>query len=152
MGVEEPPARPRGHRLGLRPAVAVERDVRDHYWAFTAVVLAGIGGALVMGRFGVPALDLHSPLHHVGVMDPLCGVTRATAALGRAELASAWRYNPGVFLLAAAAGVALARVVVAAVTGTWWWARARGWPVWVAVLAGGAALGVNQQLHAGLLR
>lgn len=150
--VEELPARPRSHRLGLRPTVTVERDVRDQHWAFTAVVLGGIAGALIMARLGVPPLDLHSPLHHVGVMDPLCGMTRATAALGRAELATAWRYNPGVFLLAAAAAVALVRVAVAAVTGTWWWARVRGWPVWVAGLGGGVALEVNQQLHAGLLR
>lgn len=152
MFVEKVPDAPPSSRRGRRPTATVQRDVRDQHRAFTAVVLAGIGGALVMGRLGVPPLDLHSPLHHVGVMDPLCGMTRATAALGRADLATAWRYNPGVFLLAAAAVAGLARVAAAAVTGTWWWARARGWPVWVAVLAGAVALEVNQQLHAELLR
>ena len=114
------------------------------------MVLAGVGGALVMARFGLPPVDLHSPLHRVGVMDSLCGMTRASAALGRAHLATAWRYNPAVFLLAAA--VVLVRVVVAAATGTWWWVRARGWRVWLAVLGGAVSLEVNQQLHARLLR
>ena len=85
-------------------------------------------------------------------MDPLCGMTRATAALGRADLATAWRYNPGVFLLAATAAGVLVRIVVAAATGTWWSIRARGWPIWVVMAAGLVALEVNQQLHAALLR
>ena len=85
-------------------------------------------------------------------MDPLCGMTRATAALGRADLLMAWRYNPAVFLLAAAAAAVLVRVSVAVATGTWWWVRARGWPVWAVLAVGVVALEVNQQLHAGLLR
>lgn len=136
----------------LRPALAVERSASDQRQAMTAAVMAGIAGALLMGRFGLPPLNLHTPLHRMGVMDPLCGMTRATAALGRADLATAWRYNPGSFLLAATAAVVLTRVAVAATTGTWWWVRVRGWPVWLAVLAGAVTLEVNQQLHAALLR
>lgn len=150
--MKDVPAGPHRRRPGLRPAVAAERDVRDQHWAFTAAVLVGTAAAVIMGRFGLPPLNLHTPLHRIGIMDPLCGMTRATAALGRADVATAWRYNPGVFVLAAAAAFMLVRVAVAATTGTWWWVRARGWPVWVVLVGGLVALEVNQQLHAELLR
>ena len=114
--------------------------------------MAATVAALAMGRWGLPPINLHTPLHRMGIMDPLCGMTRATAALARGDLATAWRYNPGVFLLAAAAGGVLLRLGVAAATGTWWRVRARGWPTWLVAAGVLVALQINQQLHADLLR
>lgn len=152
LAVKQACVHPRSRPRSRTVVVTVARDGHDQHRALSVAVLAGIGGALIMGRFGLPPVDLHSPLHRVGIMNPLCGMTRATAALGRGALATAWRYNPGVFFLAAAAAGVLLRAGFAATTGTWWWVRARGWAVWVVALGALIALEVNQQLHAGLLR
>ena len=79
-------------------------------------------------------------------------MTRAAAALGRADLTSAWRYNPGVFILGAAAVSVLLRSGVAVATGTWWSLRAHGRLIWILAGMTVVALETNQQLHAALLR
>ena len=133
-------------------AVRADPHPSDEHRRLTGVIVTGIVVAVLMGRWGLPPVNLHSPLHRLGMMDPLCGMTRAAAALGRGDLATAWRYNPGVFVLGAAAAGALLRVGVAAATGTWWWVRAQGWLIWLVPVSGLVALQINQQLHAGLLR
>ncbi|GAB3167527.1 hypothetical protein GCM10027059_28570 [Myceligenerans halotolerans] len=34
--------------------------------------------AAAMAAFGLPPVDLHEPLHHLGAMSPPCGATQAT--------------------------------------------------------------------------
>src|SRR6266511_3702846 len=53
----------------------------------------GLGGLLAGGIFAVtgpPPLDLHGPLHYLGIMDPLCGMTRGVlwTLRGRLERAA----------------------------------------------------------------
>lgn len=109
-------------------------------------------GALMLAWLGLPPLDIHSPLHFLGIMDPLCGMTRAARALALGDLATAWLYNPGIFLLSAGAGLVLGRALFGLVTGRWisvilMWRRG----VLIAGVGFFLALWVRQQLHAELL-
>lgn len=100
------------------PLKFVWRDTDSSRW-LTRFVLLGIGGAVALAIFGLPPVDLHSPLHFRGIMDPLCGMTRAVRALARADVRTAIEYNPASLLLAAGAGVMVARGVVGWRTGRW---------------------------------
>jgi hypothetical protein len=78
------------------------------------------GGRLVAGLLavgGLPPVDLHGPLHDVGIMDPLCGMTRGTAAVLRGQLGRALAYNPASPLVVAAATLMLGRWLVGRLTG-----------------------------------
>ncbi len=55
----------------------VVRTRRDPHAAWTLTALAGALIALCLAAFGLPHTDFHGPLHHFGVMDPLCGGTRS---------------------------------------------------------------------------
>ncbi|AIG80435.1 Putative membrane protein [Amycolatopsis japonica] len=103
---------------------------------------------------GVPTVDLHGPLHYLGIMDPLCGGTRATFLLLTGEATAAARYNPLVFPLAAAVLCMLVRSGVGMIAGRWLEIRLpRRWRRGaVAILIiGVAALSVRQQWNAELL-
>ncbi len=57
------------------------------------MALAVLAAGSTMAVSGLPPVDLHGPLHHDGIMDPLCVGTRAAAYTARGEFALAWRYN-----------------------------------------------------------
>ena len=111
-------------------------------------------GAVVLGIVGVPPIDVHGPLHYVGVMDPLCGGTRAMFLLLSGERAAAWQYNPVVFAVAAAIVLLVMRAAVGWSTGRWFDMRlpstVRRVLVAVVVIAT-VVLWIRQQLHAELL-
>jgi hypothetical protein len=139
-------------RGALLPCRLVRTARDEHRWA-GPLALAGLGAGAVMAVVGLPPLDLHGPLHYLGVMGPLCGGTRAVHAIALGHLAEAWRFNPFGFLLVAGAVVALVREAVGRMTGRWWNLRLTRPRLAIAaalVLIG--ALTVNQQLHAELLR
>ncbi|SDM29664.1 Protein of unknown function [Lentzea albidocapillata subsp. violacea] len=103
---------------------------------------------------GVPPVDLHGPLHYLGVMDPLCGGTRATFLLLSGDLAGAARYNPIVFPLAAVAVLVFARAVVGMTTRRWLdvqLGRMSRIAAWTALALALVLLEVRQQLNADLL-
>lgn len=113
-----------------------------------AFALATVGLRL----YGLPPVDLHSPLHAIGIMDPLCGGTRAALALGRGNLALAWRYNPLVPLLTLGVGALSVRWCFGYATGRWITVEVPNRRV--LVLVGGVlllALWLNQQANAELL-
>lgn len=122
----------------------------------TVLGLVAVAAATTMAVFGLPPVDLHGPLHHLGIMDPLCGGTRAAMLTARGELALAWYYNPlGVLTVLAAAAVVL-RAVVGLLTRRWVTVRLRlrrDQVPWVVgfVLVGVAVVWIRQQLHADLL-
>src|SRR6266487_3544477 len=68
---------------------------------------------------GPPPLDLHGPLHYLGIMDPLCGMTRGVLWTLRGRLERAWAYNPASLLLVAGALAVLVRAGVGWLTGRW---------------------------------
>jgi hypothetical protein len=57
-----------------------------------ALCLAVVAAALAV--WGLPSLDIHGPLHRLGVMDLLCGGTRAAYFTVTGRWATAWEYNP----------------------------------------------------------
>jgi hypothetical protein len=107
----------------------------------------------VLAVVGLPPVDLHGPLHHLGIMDPLCGLTRGTVAVLHGQLGQAVAYNPASPLLTAGAVLTLGRWLVGRLTGRWLDATLRRTPLTVGlVTALVLALWVNQQAHAALLR
>lgn len=129
---------------------------RDRYQSWTWVAAFGLAGAVVMAVAGLPPVDLHGPLHRLGVMDPLCGGTRAARYAVLGQWRAAWRYNP----LGLAAVLAGALMVLRAAVGVWsgrWWnfvasPSTRWRRLWLASLVVGlVVLEVRQQLLAPLL-
>lgn len=128
----------------------------DEHRAVTVVGSLGFLAAVMMGRFGLPPVDLHGPLHHLGIMDPLCGGTRAAYYTIRGQGRQAWRYNPLGLIAVVAASAAVARGIGGLLTGRWinlvtaWPARQRRVVV-VVVLILAVVLEVRQQSIAPLL-
>jgi Protein of unknown function (DUF2752) len=133
----------------MMPVVLVRRHDTRSVW--TWIALCGLLAALLLAVLGLPPLDLHGPLHHLGVMDPFCGGTRSVYLTLHGDLRDAVRYNPAGPALVVAALALLLRAAIG-------WASRR-WvdvhvprqlliPVAVVMLA---ALDMNQQLHAALL-
>ncbi len=126
-------------------------DHDGHRW-LTPVALACLAIAVLLAVVGLPPVSIHGPLHFAGIMDPLCGMTRGTAAAVRGDLAAAVRFNPASPLVPLAGIASLARWAYGRGSGRWVTARfvARPLPVALAMIAT-VALEVNQQLHADLL-
>ena len=145
--VRRPPA-PRG------PALVVERA--DRYPVVTRLAVLATAAGAALAALGLPPADVHGPLHYVGIMDPLCGLTRSVRFAFRAQIAAAWRYNPLGPLLAVPAVLALLRAGVGSATGRWpavrlsLLRRARR-VLWLLAFAAAAALQVRQQSIAALL-
>ncbi|WP_304454640.1 DUF2752 domain-containing protein [Nocardiopsis sp. YSL2] len=135
----------------LRP-IEFRVEGRDRLRPLTWTALGGLVLGAVMAVFGLPPVDVHGPLHYLGIMDPLCGGTRSVWAAMSGDPATSWRYNPlGIVLVAGAAGT-IVRFVLGAVTGRWINVRVRSWETVVAVgstLFG--VLAVRQQMNADLL-
>lgn len=127
------------------------RDVDEHR-ALTVLAVVGLALAAAMAVFGLPPVDLHGPLHRYGVMDPLCGGTRATRLAAQGDLAGAWRFNPlGIVVVVGAVAVVL-RALVGATTSRWLTVRIRRRrAVALLLLAAAVVLQVRQQLRADLL-
>lgn len=123
----------------------------DRHPALVWVAAGGLVAALMLGAFGMPPIEVHFPTHRLGIMGPLCGMTRSVARAAVGDLPAGWRYNPGGVVLVAGAWTAIGRTVIGRVTGRWlnvdlvvpW-----GWWTMATVLVG---LTINQQLHAELL-
>ena len=109
--------------------------------------------ALALARFGLPPIDLHTPLHRAGIMDPLCGMTRATRYLAQIRVRDALRYNPASPALPVAAVALWTRMLHGWWTGNWITIRIR-WSarLVVAVVLAVALLEVRQQMNTDLLR
>lgn len=131
-------------------------EPRDRYRWLTALAVAAVAAAFTMAIFGLPPVDLHSPLHRVGIMDPLCGGTRSARHTAQGNLVEAWRYNPLGILVVLGAALAVARAAVGAATRRWL-TVAVAWTPWrrrvvvVSAMALLLALEIRQQLRADLL-
>ena len=127
-------------------------EAHDRHRALTIAASAGVAVAALLAALGLPPWDMHGPLHYAGIMDPLCGATRSVRHTFRAELASAWRYNPLGPVLAVGAIALLARGLAGLTTRRWLTLRIR-WstPLVLALLALTVALEIRQQARAELL-
>ena len=141
--------RPAFPAVGAR-VVRVEPIDRHQPILVGALLFLAVGVALRV--FGLPPIDLHSPLHRLGVMDPFCGGTRALVALSRGDVGTSWRFNPLVPALAVGVPMVVLRWVAGRATGRWVNVHVRRRRTAVALVAlATAALWANQQLHADLL-
>jgi hypothetical protein len=113
--------------------------------------LIGLVIAVLLAVLGLPPVDLHGPLHHLGVMDPLCGGTRSVYLTMHGQLREAVRYNPAGPALVAGAVAVLIRAGVGRTTGYWVGVHIPKRILIPMAAAALAALEVNQQLHAVLL-
>lgn len=115
-----------------------------------------LAAAAALAIIGLPSLDMHGPLHKWGIMDPLCGGTRAARFAAQGNMVEAWRYNPLSIVIVFSALVVVGRSAVGSVTRRWvnvelrWTKRRR---LWVVVVVGTllAVLEVRQQGRADLL-
>lgn len=129
---------------------------RDLHVVVTIAALAGLIIAGAMALFGLPPLDLHGPLHRFGIMDPLCGGTRAARFTAQGEWALAWQYNPLGIVAVLGAATASLRAVIGLLSGRWltvqshWTPRRKRLTV-TAGLVLFVALTIRQQLRADLL-
>ncbi len=113
-----------------------------------------VSGAIALRLTGVPTVNLHGPLHPLGIMDPLCGGTRATFLLMAGDVEAAALYNPVVFPLAVVTLAVLVRTGYGVLSGRWLEVRLSraAWRVLLVILAVALlALAARQQLHADLL-
>jgi hypothetical protein len=151
--------RPSRRRPSALTVVRPRRPLRlrweqaDRHPTLAPLAAAGLLAAAVLAVVGLPPVDLHGPLHRLGIMDPLCGMTRGTVAMLRGRLGQAVAYNPASPLLIAGALLALGRWLVGRLTGRWLDATLRPTPRTVGLAAALVlVLWVNQQAHATLLR
>ncbi len=142
----------RAREASIRLAI----DDRDVWRPITVLALVAVAIAVTMAVIGLPPIDLHMPPHYSGIMDPLCGGTRAVRLAVRGEWSASWMYNPlGIPLMLACAGL-VARAGVGLVSGRWVtlhvnWTR-RGKLIAAVIIAMLiVALEMNQQAHAELL-
>jgi hypothetical protein len=150
-----PSRRPSPALTVVRPwlPVRLRWEREDRYPTVTLLAAAGLLAAGVLAVVGLPPVDLHGPLHRLGIMDPLCGMTRGTVAVLRGRLGQAVAYNPASPLLVTGAVLALGRWLVGRLTGRWLDATLRRTPFTLGIAAALVlALWVNQQAHAALLR
>jgi hypothetical protein len=129
----------------------------DHHRRLTYFALGGLAVGGILAVTGPPPLDLHGPLHYLGIMDPLCGMTRGVLWTLRGRLDQVWAYNPASPLLVGGALAVLARAGVGLRTGRWLTMaldrsrRPWSWLLPALALVAVAALWANQQHHAALL-
>lgn len=129
---------------------------RDAHRSLTAFALIGVSIAAAMAVCGLPPVDLHGPLHYLGVMDPLCGGTRAAWYTARGEWRRAWTYNPLGILAVVGAAAVTGRAVVGLLARRWLtfdvtWTPRRRRLLTIGALVLLAILEVRQQLQAALL-
>lgn len=118
--------RPPGAQPAPRAVVSLRIDREDSVRAVTLLALVGLVVAVGMAIFGLPPWDLHTPLHHAGIMDPLCGGTRSVRLAAMGRWGESWAFNPlGIPVLL----LFIALLVRAAVGFTThrWYAVAIGW-------------------------
>jgi hypothetical protein len=131
----------------------VEQVDRYPFWTTVALVTAAM--IVVLAVVGLPPVDLHGPLHYLGIMDPLCGGTRSVYLTTHGQVAAAIQYNPAAPLVPLLTLALLARAFVGRVFGYWITPTRlrRAFTVWSVMVALVAlvALEINQQLHAELL-
>ena len=134
------------------PQLSWSWDDHDSLRPLTVVTVLACGAAAAMAIFGLPPVDLHGPWHYLGVMDPLCGMTRAVRLLALGQVRQALEYNPASPLLAALGAVVLLRAGIGWAKGRWLRFEVHTSPLTLtalAVLVG--LLWAHQQAHATLL-
>lgn len=134
------------------PALRIWMNDVDRHRTLTRLAVAGLAVGVALAIFGLPPMDIHSPLHHLGIMDPACGMTRGTRLTLRGDYAGAMEYNPAAPLVPLGGLALVARWAVGRITGRWVDLSVRWTPPLVAVTAVALALlWIRQQANVDLL-
>lgn len=91
----------------------------DRHRVIGVLTVTGLVAGAAIAVFGLPPLDVHSPLRLFGMVCPFCGATRAVQALLRGDAATAWHYNPLAFLVIAGGAVVVLRGAIGLIGGRW---------------------------------
>lgn len=143
-----------------RNILEVRWDRIDRHRSLTLVLtllaLALIAAAATMAVVGLPPIDLHGPLHKMGIMDPLCGGTRAARYTAQGQFGEAWRYNPLGIVVVAGSVLLVVRAMIGVVGRRWLNVRFQMTPRARRLLLATFAvllvlLEIRQQARAGLL-
>jgi hypothetical protein len=127
-------------------------DDHDRHRTWTGLALLGIPLTVLVSVLGLPPIDLHGPLHDLGVMGPTCGMTRGAMWFSRGDLARAWMFNPASLLVVPAMAALLARAALGWLTGRWLSMEVRWRPwLWMIPALLILLLSIRQQLNADLL-
>ncbi|HEY3682964.1 MAG TPA: DUF2752 domain-containing protein [Streptosporangiaceae bacterium] len=132
-------------------AARVERIDRHRVIGVLTVVGLAVGALIAI--FGLPPLEVHSPLRLFGMVCPFCGATRAVQALLQGDPHTAWHYNPIAFAVVIGGAAVVVRLAAGLFTGRWLNIRmTRPRLVYAVGAVLFVALWVNQAQHAAMLR
>ncbi len=128
----------------------------DEWRAWTVIAVIGLFLAALLATFGLPPVDLHTPLHHAGIMDPLCGGTRAVRLAAMGQFGQSLTYNPLGLVVILGGAILLVRAAVGITTKRWYhvnvrYTRRRFWIVVIIGIGIVVALEIRQQSIAPLL-
>ena len=139
--VTQPTVPTRSRIIGLR------WEVYDRHPAITRLTLIGVPLVLLLAVLGLPPVDIHGPLHYLGVMGPTCGMTRGVMWTARGDLARAWQFNPASLLVVPTIVLLTGRAVYGRLTHRWLNLHIRWRPwLWVVPAVLILILSIRQQL------
>lgn len=127
-------------------------ETHDRHPTTTRLALVGIPIAVIVAIVGVPPVDIHGPLHYLGIMGPTCGMTRGVMWTARGDLARAWQFNPASLLVIPSMLALTGRSVYARITGRWLNLHLRWRPwLWIVPATLIILLSIRQQLNVEFL-
>lgn len=135
-----------------KATISVVWEGHDRHPTTSRLALIGIPVAAVLAIVGLPPIDIHGPLHYLGIMGPTCGMTRGVMWTARGDLLQAWQFNPAsVLVIPAMVGLSL-RAVYGRTSGRWLngYIRWRPW-LWIVPAVILLLLSIHQQLNVDFL-
>jgi len=133
-------------------AVAVRWEGHDRHPTTTRLALIGLPLAVLLAVVGLPPIDIHGPLHYLGIMGPTCGMTRGVMWTTRGDLARAWQFNPASLLVLPTMMGLVVRAIYGRVVHHWLNLNIRWRPwLWIIPAAILLLLSIRQQLNVEFL-
>ena len=135
-----------------QPLVSLRWERNDRHSPITRLALIGIPLTILLAVLGLPPIDIHGPLHYLGIMGPTCGLTRGVMWTVRGDLARAWQFNPASLLV-------VLTLIGLTIRAAFWWTTGRWlnlhlrWRPWLWLIPALLAilLAVRQQNNIDLL-
>lgn len=132
--------------------VAVRWEGHDRHPTTTRLALVGIPLVVLLAIVGLPPVDIHGPLHYLGIMGPTCGMTRGVMWAARGDFVRAWYFNPASLLVIPTMVLLSVRMAYGRIAGRWLNLHIRWHPwLWIITTVLILLLTIRQQLHVDLL-
>ncbi|MCO6502097.1 MAG: DUF2752 domain-containing protein [Acidimicrobiales bacterium] len=127
-------------------------ETHDRHPTTTKLAIIGIPIAVIVAIVGLPPVDIHGPLHYLGIMGPTCGMTRGVMWTARGDLIRAWQFNPASLLIIPTMVALAARTTYGKITGRWLNLHIRWRPwLWLIPAVVILVLTIRQQLNIAFL-